>query len=93
MAKTNEIISVASGLCATPKKQYIEECVANISKMKREIEQLEQEKAVLEPGSFEFFRCQKRIAKRHSIIKDCEQSIFAIGNQINLPTHARFRGL
>jgi hypothetical protein len=89
----NEDTSVALGEFSTPKQQYIEGRRAHIFKMKKEIEQLEQDKKTLQPGSFEFLQCEKNIARRYAIIKDCEQSIYLTKVQMNVQTHPRFRGL
>lgn len=93
MSDSNQVMSVATGLYATPKKVYLEQCRNTISKMQKEIAELEKRQVFLEPGTFDYFKCQKRIARCASIIKDCEHGIFLMETQMNLQTHERFRGL
>ncbi len=93
LSRSGSVISVASGLYATPKDKYIEQCRDTISKMKKEIASLEKSMTVMGPAHLEYASYQKKIAKRQAIIKDCEQGIFVMQQQMNLQTHERFRGL
>lgn len=91
--RSGNVISVATGLFATPKDKYIEQCRDIISKMKKEISVLEQTMTVIGPSHLEYATYQKKIARRQEIIKNCEQSIRFTTIQMNLQTHERFRCL
>ena len=85
--------TVPLGLFSTPKDKFIESRLYLISKLRKEIDQMEQSMLVMDPESFEYKRQEKAIAKRRSIIKDCEQIIFVTREQMKVQTNARFRGL
>lgn len=90
---SDQDVSVATGLYSTPKNIVIENCRKTILKMEKEVQDLERQEGLLEPDSFEYFRWQKRIARRRQIIKDCEQTIVLMKSQIKLQTNPIYRGL
>ena len=80
----NTTVIAPKGLYATPKDQFIEEQLKVISDMEKQIAELEQKKMFLEPGSFEYRHCQKRIARRYAIIRDCKSGIFHMVDNYNI---------
>ena len=89
----NETGMIPTGLYAVPKDKFIEYNHQVISKMKKEIAEMNLRIVSMDPNSFDYKKCEKGIKRRNDIIATCEQAIRITRAQIKAlkETNERYR--